>query len=536
MDDGFDQKIFQMAGEEKLKLPETLNNRVENALGSLPSRKKIYKMNIRKAVILAAAMIMLLSVTATASVGILRERMEAMNREKLEEYFVQSYTRKIGHDNYNRYFTDSEKQRMEQLQEKYENEGQFPEGELTLIDQPEQYKGKKVAYYPETGTFFFPDKEMSDEELLQIIDFRCKRDYSLQKMNEMIASGESKMPEEALQKEKPETLTEASILNSDAIWEPDQELTIAYTGDLSVTAMAAGKKYIYLGGWNTVHRMEIGGNSSEVFFEGFEKETMVTCMYVDQDENIYVAGAKMNTEKKVTSVDGEYASPATLSVLCKLGPDGNLLMEIPLSAYDGKYGNWISRMAVDQQGYIYLRSTALLREGSPILVIDENGSQISIISSGDCQFHVVGGLDVGKDGKVYTTVMKRRSKSEKREMGIASINIEEGRLEDVYLGIVPEETILIELLAPGADTDFVFWGVDGVFNYNLGESDAVHKTPAYEMPCEVEGAKYCSLPDGRIVLAASTEFFEESYGGEFKRTRWKPQSAYFYYLSGMRGE
>ncbi|MDE7250812.1 MAG: hypothetical protein K2N82_13235, partial [Lachnospiraceae bacterium] len=465
-----------------------------------------------------------------------RERMEAMNREKLEEYFVQIYTSKIGHDNYNRYFTDSEKQRMEQLKEKYENEGKFPEGELTLIDQPEQYKGKKVAYYPETGTFFFPDKEMSDEELLQIIDFRCKRDYSLQKMNEMIASGESKMPEEALQKKKPETLTEASILNSDVIWEPDQELTIAYTGDLSVTAMAAGKKYIYLGGWNTVHRMEIGGRSSEVFFDGFEKETRVTCIYVDQDENIYVAGAKMNTEKKVTSVDGEYASPATSPVLCKLGSDGNLLKEIPLSAYYGKYGDWIFRMAVDQQGYIYLRSTALL-EANQILVIDENGSQISIISSGDYQFHVMGGLDVGKDGKVYTTVMKKRkSKSEKREMGIASINIEEGRLEDVYLGIVPKETILIELLAPGADTDFVFWGVDGVFNYNLGESDAVHKTPAYEMPCEVEGAKYCSLPDGRIVLAACTEFFEESYGGEFKRTLWKPQSAYFYYLSGMRGE
>ena len=535
MDDRFDQKIFQMAGEEKLKLPETLNDRLENTLGSLPSKKKIYKMNIRKAVILAAAMIMLLSATATASVGILRERMEAMNREKLEEYFVQIYTSKIGHDNYNRYLTDSEKQRMEELWEKYENEGQFPEGELTLIDQPEQYKGKKVAYYPKTGTFFFPDKEMSDEELLQIIDFRCKRDYSLQKMNEMIADGESKMPEEALQKEKPETLTEASILNSDAVWEPDQELTIAYTGDLSITAMAAGKKYIYLGGWNTVHRMEIGGSSSEVFFSDMEKETRVSCLYVDQAENVYVVGVRMDTERKIDSVAGdEYSFPAGTTAIWKLDSDGNLLREISLSEYEGEYGCWISRMAVDAQGYLYLRG--VMHDASEILVLDENGNQVSVVSSGDYQFHGMGGLNIGKDGKVYTTILNRRSRSDKREMGIASINAKEGKLEDVYLGIVPEETILIELLAPGADTDFVFWGVDGVFNYNLGESDAVHKTPAYEMPCELEGAKYCALPDGRIVLAASTEFFEESYGGEFKRKLWKPQSTYFYYLSGMRGE
>lgn len=534
MDDGFDQKIFQMAGEEKLKLPETLNNRVENALSSLPSRKKIYKMNIRKAVILAVAMIMLLSATATASVGILRERMEAMNREKLEEYFVQIYTSKIGHDNYNRYFTDSEKQRIEQLKEKYENEGKFPEGELTLIDQPEQYKGKKVAYYPETGTFFFPDKEMSDEELLQIIDFRCKRDYSLQKMNEMIASGESKMPEEALQKKKPETLTEASILNSDAIWEPDQELTIAYTGDLSVTAMAAGKKYIYLGGWNTVHKMEIGGSSSEVFFDGFEKETMVTCLFVDQAENVYVAGVKVNADTREEGIDDEYVFPSTTPLLWKLDSDGNLLEEIRLSEYEGEYRSWINRIAVDSRGYIYLRGVK--HDASEILVLDENGNQVSVVSSGDYQFHSMGGLNIGKDGKVYTTILNRRSKSDKREMGIASINAKEGKLEDVYLGIVPEETILIELLAPGTDTDFVFWGVDGGFNYNLGESDAIHKTPAYEMPCNVEGAKYCALPDGRIVLAASTEHIKESYGAGYTRALWKPQSIYFYYLSGMRGE
>lgn len=535
MDDKFEQKLFEMAAREKMKAPETLDQRIEAALDSLPPRRKIYKMNIRKAAILAAAMAMLLSVTATASVGILRERMEAMNQEKLEEYFVQLTARKIPNDNYNRYFSDSEKQRMEQLEKEYENKGRFPEGTVALIEQPEQYKGKNVSYYPETGTFFFPEKEMSDEELLQIIDFRNKRDYSLQKMNEMIASADVKIPEEAASQSGPETLTGPSVLNSDAIWEPDQELTIAYTGDLSVTAMAAGKRYLYLGGWNTVHRMEIGGNDSEVFFDGFKSETIVTCLYVDQSENVYAVGMKMDTEMKTDGADSEYASPAATPVLWKLDPDGNLLNEINLSRYDGEYQSRIYRMAVDSQGLIYLRGlNGVIHSYSEILVLDENGNQVSMISSGDYQFHGMGGLGIGKDGKVYTVITTRKSKSDKREMGIASVNTTEGRLEDIYMGILPEETILIEVLAAGTDTDFVFWGYDGIFNYNLGEPDASHKTPAYEMPCALEDARYCALPDGRIVLAASTETFDESYGGGYIRTLWKPQNTYFYYLSGTR--
>lgn len=532
MKDKFDQKLFQMAEEEKIMIPESLNDRVEDTLVSLSPKHKVYKMNIRKALVLAAALVMLLSITATASVGILRERMEAMNREKIEEYFLQISNRQIPNDNYNRYFSDSEKQRMEVLQEKYENEGRFPKGELTLIDQPEQYKGKNVAYYASAGTFFFPEEEMSDEELLQIIDFRSKRDYSLQKINELVAAGDVTIPEGTTRKE-PEALTENSILNSDAIWEPDQELTIAYTGDLSVTAMAAGKKYIYLGGWNTVHRMEIGTSDSEVFFEGFEKETVITCLFVDQAENVYVAGAKMNMDQKAEEGDNEYVFPLSTSILWKLDSDGNLMKEINLSEYEDEYRIWINRMAVDSQGYIYLRG--IKHDASEILVLDENGDQVSVVSSGDYQFHGLGGLGIGKDGKAYTVIFNRRSKSDKREMGIASINAEEGKLEHIYKGILPEETILISLLASGTDTDFVLWGFDGIFNYNLGEQDAVHEMLAYEMPCDVEDARYCALPDGRILLAASTQYIEKSYGEGYKHELWDPRSTYFYYLPGIRG-
>lgn len=189
-----------MAGREKIIPPETLGDKIEIILTGLPEsgvtvtmgRKKIFsfKMNFRKALVLSAALVMLLSITATAA-GFLRQRMEALNREKMEEYFAQIYTAKIGMDNYNRPYTPKEKERMEELLPAYQEQGVFPKGELTMLDRASQYKGKGVAFLKSTSTFFFPEDEMDDEQLLQLLDFYHKRDYSLAKMNEKIASGET---------------------------------------------------------------------------------------------------------------------------------------------------------------------------------------------------------------------------------------------------------------------------------------------------------------------------------------------------------
>ena len=99
MADKFEKKLFQLAGREKIIPPETLGDKIEIILTGLPEsgvtvtmgRKKIFsfKMNFRKALVLSAALVMLLSITATAAAGFLRQRMEALNREKMEEYFAQ---------------------------------------------------------------------------------------------------------------------------------------------------------------------------------------------------------------------------------------------------------------------------------------------------------------------------------------------------------------------------------------------------------------------------------------------------------------
>lgn len=256
--DQFEKHILQMAEQEKMILPETLYRKVDDVLVSLPERNRTCKMTWRKSIILAAALAALCSVTVTAAVGAWQQRMEAMNAQEIEEYFTQIYKSKLGMDNYNRPYTDKERKRREELCTAYEQEAVFPQRELTMISAPEEYKGKGVAFYKDTSTFFFPEEEMSDEELLQIIDFMHRRDYSLQVMNEKIAADETAFPSEritekkineekesAMETDHTPAREEASEGNGGETQNPEQNLTIPYTGDLEIRKIAAGQSGIF---------------------------------------------------------------------------------------------------------------------------------------------------------------------------------------------------------------------------------------------------------------------------------------------------
>ena len=59
--------------------------------------------------------------------------------------------------------------------------------------------------------------------------------------------------------------------------------------------------------------------------------------------------------------------------------------------------------------------------------------------------------------------------------------------------------------------------------------------PAYEAPCSWEGARYCALPDGRILFASASEYrSEETPLG--KRFYAVPEKTCFYYVPGVRAE
>lgn len=520
MTDKFEEKLFLMAEEERMCLPKSLEIKIDEKLKNLQKPRGKSPRHLRRWMPLAAALAMLFSITAAAATGMVRQRMEAMNREKLEDYFVQVYTSKVPADNYNRPYKEEERSRMEELQRAYQEEARFPEGEITMMESAGSYKGKGVAFLKDTSTFFFPEKEMSDEELLQIIDFYYKRDYSLQKMTEMAAQGETEIPQVEWTPGEP---AGEGFLQSGAALSPGQELTVPYKGDLSLLYMAAGNNCIFLTGWNAIHKMEFGSNESVMFFNDFGRQTRITALCQDARGDIYLGLM-------------QYGEDGWESALWVLSGEGEFLREIDLSAFRQRnitFGGissdgFIRQLAADREGNLYLKGAGYTDEDF-LLVIDTQGGLVARVPFGDYTSSMLGGIGIGKDGKAYTMVQD----GEKR-MGIASINPKEGCLEEIYMGIVPDTTLCLDLIAPGYDADFVFWGYDGIFSYNKGEDRAFVAMPAYETPCHVEGALACVLPDGRIVLASCTEYTDrETEEGIILHER-IPEKTCFYYLPSLR--
>ncbi len=527
--DRFEQELLHLAEQEKMIVPETVYRKVDDTLVSLSAGSIRKKMTWKKAVLLAAVLTAMCSVTVTAAVGALQRRMEAMNQKEIADYFVQIYTSKLGADNYNRPMKEEERNRMAQLRVSYEQEAVFPQKALTMLSSPDAYKGKGVGFYKETSTFFLPEKNMSDEELLQIIDFVHRRDYSLQVMKDKITESETSFLIEEITED--EGKEEKEKTGEEAVQR------IPYTGNLPIRKIAAGQDCIYLTGKNSIHRMEIGSSDSERYFDDFENDTYVNAMYEDKKGNLYLAVNERIEEggdvEKDGLAQGENAGNGSAGVVTIAGEKyrsalwilnrtKEVVRKIDLSsgqaqAYEGI--GMVTRLVVDAQGYIYLRGTGI--GDALLLVLDGQGNYVKRITSDLYDCHALGGLGVGRDGRIYTQIQDRD------RMGIASVDLAEGALDEIYMDIVPEGTIMLDLIAPGSDTDFVFWGYDGIFTYDLGAESAVNILPAYEAPCDWEGVMYCALPDGRIVFADAAQYRQE--GTEMQSI---PEQICFYYVPG----
>lgn len=89
-----------------------------------------------------------------------------------------------------RAYSDKEKERMNELQESYQNEAVKPEHLIQEVDSAEKVTEGVLCYITSTGEYYLPDRELTDEELLEIIDcnFRIAigtNDWSQEKIDEV---------------------------------------------------------------------------------------------------------------------------------------------------------------------------------------------------------------------------------------------------------------------------------------------------------------------------------------------------------------
>ena len=548
-DDFIDRKIRKMAEAERMAVPESLDAKVENILDGLETEKKDSKntdgkrvnqtvrhYGFRRIVIPAAACLLLASVTVTAS-GLYRARMESMNHEKLETYFSGLQDADVAADSYSRPLTDGEKNRLEELRQAYLEEGYFPQKELAMLDSPEKYK-KGVAFYAARSTFFLPEEEMTEEELLELIDFREKRDYSLAKITEEIEAGDyeyvktedSALPGDMSQ-ESGSQLTqdagEASVVpGADTA---AQEWQVAYEGDVSIRCAAVAENGLYVGGFTAdgqarVEYLPYGSGTPETFFEDFAENGEVYSLCTAPDGSIY-AGLKG------LAVPG--AEHGWLPVIYHISPEGTLLNSFTVGEREW---NVVDSMATDAQGRLYMRMR-MQEDGSYVRIYSAEGELIGTVAD-DNSYAVqgAGALGQGKDGKVYAAAQAvGNTTAGDMDMTLVSVDPENFRFVPVAGGenvICSADTIYPwKMVAAGVSetADFILWGYNGVDTYRLDETEFTRVQENWEMPCGTEGTCAVLVPDGRILYIGASDGFQGTTADGVEISGKDPAQTVLYY-------
>ncbi len=144
----------------------------------MQNRKKSRIMKTLAAAALVVAVIGVAAVPVRALVNsLVKERMEEMPQEEKSAYVETVEEAAVAADGFSRAYTEQEKARYQELAQKYQ-EGVFPESALPQVKSEEEAAGYEFCYLVPEATFCLPERELTDEELLEIIDFTVKRDYA----------------------------------------------------------------------------------------------------------------------------------------------------------------------------------------------------------------------------------------------------------------------------------------------------------------------------------------------------------------------
>lgn len=177
MKENMDMFIRKKIQQEQIKVPDSYFKKVNLTLQNLPEKTTKYHLKYVAAVVISSCL--LISGTVYAAVNYVEQRMLSIDENEKKK--MADYTRNSVKDidTYSRELTEDEKERMEMLLYDYQVYGKFPENGLEIVDDEKMITADTLAFITEDSMFVLPERALTDEELLQIIDFYYKRDYSL---------------------------------------------------------------------------------------------------------------------------------------------------------------------------------------------------------------------------------------------------------------------------------------------------------------------------------------------------------------------
>lgn len=159
--------------------------------------------------------------------SVVKERMENMSKEEVKTMVEEVDSQQAEASTYSRELTKEEKERKRELAIAYQ-EGQFPQGELKKVQDESQVDKNALCFVPKTACFYLPERELTDEELLQMIDYTQKVSYSLQKRYEEEYADEVQAKKEAEEEIKQKNQALGGISEGDAIAKAEEWMNKLY--------------------------------------------------------------------------------------------------------------------------------------------------------------------------------------------------------------------------------------------------------------------------------------------------------------------
>ena len=187
MKDYFDVKFSELLQKSEFEFPNSYEMRFQNTLEKISAKKaKRYFLlfHSKVAAVIALCVVSLsLSIGAGAAINLYIERMNSLNEEEMLTYNSEVQNTDKEADSFSRQLSKLERDKMLEFREEYETEGRFPTKEILKVQKKSEVVHGELCFCVENSTFYLPKQELTDDELLQIIDFMEKRDYSVRKKN-----------------------------------------------------------------------------------------------------------------------------------------------------------------------------------------------------------------------------------------------------------------------------------------------------------------------------------------------------------------
>ena len=384
---------------------------------------------------------------------------------------------------YNRVMTAEEKMLWEEMKCLYQNQGIFPKGSLTMLKTADEYNGKNIGYDKDSGTFFLPEKELNEEQLLQIIDFQHKAEYAVSNINEEKEEQEIKEILVGADKEENDKININDNISGYQIPLEAEELLISFT---------AGKEYLYLGFQTEIKRMEIGSETVEDFYKLQENDTVFS-LASNQEDQIYLSLREYNAETNTYK-----------NRLVKIDSKGKLLAEYDLESAVYKQGKTAGdmladKMLTDEKGNLYVKCRNCPE--TVIFMFDSDGNYLDKIVIGQYKSHEVNGMAFGEDGFLYVLATDQ----------IVKVDIDRKEVTGSYHFWRDEMTAMADAVYPVDEKNFYILSYDGLFKYSV-ENDLLQKILSpFETEVFSEGWRYAPISEEQWVFINMIDSWKWKY-------------------------